>query len=176
MQRSERRPGGLAGKIFLCSIGLSLILVGGVFEWLLVRSYQHAQESRAWSEVEAVVLRSEMDERLFAGSPREYRLHLLYGYSFEGEDQTSGQYSPRGAKWTKDESAVESLRDTYPVGSTHAVWVNPDSPSVAILKHDTKAAGYTLWFPALFIMGGLGMIWGVFSNRKIRRIGANFKS
>jgi len=142
MQRSERRPGGLAGKIFLCSIGLSLILVGGVFEWLLVRSYQHAQESRAWSEVEAVVLRSEMDERLFAGSPREYRLHLLYGYSFEGEDQTSGQYSPRGAKWTKD----------------------------------TKAAGYTLWFPALFIMGGLGMIWGVFSNRKIRRIGANFKS
>ena len=167
MQRTEMRSGGLVGKIFLCSIGLSLILAGGVFEWLLLRSYRHAKESRSWPQVEAVVLRSEMDERLFAGSPREYRLNLLYGYSFEADDETSNQYSPRGCKWTKDESSVESLRDMYPVGSTHPVWVNPDFPDVAILKHDTKAAGYTLWFPALFVVGGAGMIWGVVRGRQV---------
>lgn len=166
MQRTEKGSGGLAGKIFLCSIGLSLILAGGVFEWLLVRSYQHAKESRSWPQVEALVLHSEIDERLFTGSPREYRLNLLYGYSFEGGEESSNQYSPRGSKWTKDESSVEKLRDTYPVGSTHPVWVNPAAPEIAILKHDTKAAGYTLWFTALFIIGGLGMIWGVLRKKE----------
>ncbi len=76
MLRSEKRAGGRAGKLFLCLIGLMLILVGGVFEWLMVRSYQHAKASRAWPQVEAVVLESEKEERQILGSPREYRLHL----------------------------------------------------------------------------------------------------
>lgn len=161
MQRSEKGSGGRAGKVFLCAIGLSLIFAGGVFEWLLVRSYQHAKESRAWPQEEALVLLAEIQDRQFTGSPREYRLHLLYGYSFQGDEVTSDKFSPRGSKWTKDKSAVEALRDVYSVGSTHPVWVNPEFPDVAILKHDTKAAGYTLWFPALFVVGGAGMIWGV---------------
>lgn len=149
-----------AGKLFLCLIGLMLLGIGGVFEWLLVRSYLHAKESRAWPQVEGVVLRSEVDERHFQGSPKEFRLSILYGYSFEGEDLTSGRMSPRGTKWTKEEQVVLELAEKYPEGSSHTVWVNPKRPDQGILKHDTKAAGYTLWFPALFVIGGLGIIWG----------------
>jgi len=165
MQRSEKMEGGSeggqAGRLFLCLMGGMLMLAGGVFEWLMVRSYQHATESRAWPQVEAVVLRSDRDERQILGSPREYRLDVLYGYDFGGEAISSNRFSPRGAKWTRDESVVSALKETYPVGSTHVAWVNPEAPERAILKHDTKAAGYTLWFPALFIVGGAGMVWGV---------------
>ncbi|BDS05276.1 hypothetical protein NT6N_03160 [Oceaniferula spumae] len=151
---------GRAGRIFLCLIGLMLILAGGVFEWLMIRSYQHAKASRAWPQVEALVLRSVIDERVFKGSPREFRLNVLFGYTYQGGEYTSDKISPRGAKWTKELGPVETLAAEYAPGTTHTAWVNPDQPDAAILKHDTKAAGYSLWFPGLIIIGGAGMIWG----------------
>ena len=160
MKRSEKDVNGRAGKLFLCLIGVSLIGVGAVFGWLMMRSYQHAKESRDWPQVEVLVLRSEIDERQIQGSPREYRLNLLYGYSFDDKEISTNQFSSRGAKWSKQITYVEGLRDTYTVGSTHTAWVNPVRPDGAILVHDTKAAGYTLWVPALIIFGGAGMILG----------------
>lgn len=160
-------PTNRGGRLFLCMIGLMLITVGGAFEWLMWRSYQHAKESRSWPQVEATVLRSDIDERQIQGSPREYRLNLLYGYSYGGKEITTNQFSPRGPKWTKKEDNVAQLIQEYPVGSIQTAWVNPKRPEGAILTHDTKAAGYTLWFPALFILGGLGMIYG--AMRKIGR-------
>ena len=62
----------LAGQLFLCMIGAMLLLAGGVFEWLMIRSYMHAKASRNWPEVEAVVLRSVVTERQIKGSPAEY--------------------------------------------------------------------------------------------------------
>jgi hypothetical protein len=35
--------------------------------------------------------------------------------------------------------------------------VNPAEPSFAILKTDSLAPGYSIWFPALFVVGGLGI-------------------
>lgn len=87
-----------AGKIFLCMIGLMLMFAGGVFEWLMFRSYMHAKETREWPQVEAVVLRSVIDERQIQGSPPEFRLSLLYGYTFKNEDLTSDQIAPPGCQ------------------------------------------------------------------------------
>lgn len=141
--------------------------IGAVFGWLMIRSYQHAKASRAWPQTEAVVLRSVIDQRTFKGSPTEYRLNVLFGYSYGGEEYTSDRISPRGAKWTKEAESVELLENKYAAGTTHTTWVNPADPGHAILEHDTKAAGYTLWFPALIIIGGGGMVWGA-----LRRAGA----
>ncbi len=163
----EEKNSKLAAKLFLCMIGLMLMLAGGVFEWLMIRSYLHAKESRNWPQVEAVILRSVIDERQIIGSPPEFRLNVLYGYSIESEDLTSDDISPRGAKWTKVAASVEELAKKYPAGSSHTAWVNPDQFDVAILEHDSKAAGYTVWFPALIIMGGGGMIWGAFKRPKV---------
>lgn len=156
MNRSE----GRAGRVFLCLIGVSLILVGGVFSWLMMRSYQHAKASREWPQSEALVLRSVIDERVFKGSPREFRLNVLYGFTYEGEEYTSAKISPRGAKWTREAESVARLAEKYAVGTTHTAWINPEQPEMAILEHDTKAAGYTVWFPGVIIIGGAGMIWG----------------
>jgi hypothetical protein len=37
-------------------------------------------------------------------------------------------------------------------------FVNPAQPDFAVLKPDTKAAGYSIWFPLLFVVGGLGIV------------------
>ena len=156
----------LAGKLFLAMIGVALLVVGGVFEWLMFRSYQQAKASRQWEQVEAVVIRSVIDERQVPGSPIEYRLNLMFGYSYDGEERVSDKLSPRGAKWSRSAEVVNQLADEYPTGSEHTAWVNPVQPDQAILKHDTKAAGYTLWFPALIMIGGAGMIWGAFKPER----------
>lgn len=156
----------LAAKLFLCLIGVMLMLAGGVFEWLMFRSYLHAKATREWPQVEAVVLRSVIVERQIIGSPPEFSLSILYGYHFGNEDLTSDQISPRGAKWTKDVSSVKQLASEYTKGSYHTAWVKPDRSGVAILEHDSKAAGYTLWFPALIMVGGGGMILGAFKRPK----------
>lgn len=141
------------------------MVMGLLFGWLLLRSYQHAAATREWSQVEAVILRSVVDRRQVKGSPVEYRLNLLYGYDFQSASHTSDKLSPRGAKWTKHHDSVVKLAEEFSAGSTHTAWVNPSDPGMAILRHDTKAAGYTLWFPALFIVAGGGMIWGAFRSR-----------
>jgi len=155
---------GRAARLFLCMIGAMLILIGGVFCWLMLRSYQQASESRAWPQSEALILRSVISERAIAGSPREYRLSVLFGYVYKGKEYTSEKISPRGAKWSRKIEPVTALAEEYKAGSTHTAWVNPEKPDAAILEHDTKAAGYTIWFPAVIIIGGMGMIWGAFKS------------
>lgn len=160
MSHDHQKGSGRAGVLFLCMIGLMLVLIGGIFEWLMWRSYQQAKASRSWPQAEAVILHTRVDKRQIKGSPKEFRVNILYGYTFDAKNISSNRFSPRGSKWTKDESTAKELMKTYPVGTSHQVWVDPSSPGDGILKHDTKAAGYSLWFPAVIIVGGLGMVWG----------------
>ena len=37
------------------------------------------------------------------------------------------------------------------------VYVNPADVNFTMLKPDSKAAGYSIWFPMLFVIGGLGI-------------------
>lgn len=161
----EATGSGNAGKWFLCLIAVSFMAMGLLFGWLMLRSYRKAAATEHWEQTEAVVLRCAIDQRQVKGSQPEYRLSILYGYEFRGESHTSDRLTPRGAKWTKSEESVARLAGEYAEQSAHTAWVNPDDPDEAILEHDTKAAGYTLWFPALFIVAGAGMIWGAFRGR-----------
>ncbi|MGB2403444.1 MAG: DUF3592 domain-containing protein [Akkermansiaceae bacterium] len=162
---SRSQSSGNGGRWFLCMIGILLVLIAVLFQWLMLRSYLKAKETREWTPIEAVVMRSSLEERHISGSPPEARLCIRYEYSYGGENYTSGNISTRGSKWSRERAAVTDLLTEYPVGSSHLVWVNPTSPDVAILKHDTKAAGYTLWFPAVIMVGGLGIIWGAIRGK-----------
>ena len=152
----------LSGRLFLCLIGALLLLAGGVFEWLLWRSYKNAVATRAWPEVEAAIIRAEVVERQFLGSPAEYSASVSYRFEFEGSSHESSRLSPRGTKWSKKLSGVTEQLADFPLGSAHPAWVNPEDVSMSILRHDTKAAGYTLWFPALIMVGGAGIVASAF--------------
>lgn len=149
----------LAGSLYLIVIGLVLTAIGGLFTYLLGKSYLRAKALDEWAKVECVVLESEIRERqLGPAVPVDYSFGLLYGYDFEGQPYSSEAYDIRGNANVKDRTRIVELVNRYPVGSIQECRVNPANPAEAILKADSKAPGYSIWFPILFVVGGLGVV------------------
>lgn len=144
--------------VFLVMLGLVIAGVGGLFTVLLGMSYMRAVDQRAWPQVEGVVLSSEMEEyKHDEFSPMEYRLKILYGYVWKNESKTGERYGFRGNPNYNKRNKIAELVEAYPVGKKTMVYVNPADVNFAMLKPDSKAAGYSIWFPMLFVIGGLGI-------------------
>lgn len=160
----QTRKGNKAGAIYLMGIGLFLMLLGGVFTWLMVRSFEHASDTRKWIETPCLIIRSEVAERSVDHIGVEFQWEVAYKYQFDGEDYIGEKYKPRGQKWTGDRAIAQGYVEQYPLDSKQVCFVNPHKPSSAILDHDSKAAGYSAWFPMLFVVGGIGMFVGALKN------------
>lgn len=158
----------IAGRLFLVGIGLMLALAGGVFVALMWRSYQRAERVIHWPEVQAIVLQSEVEERQIPGSAPEFRFDVLYGYEWQGKDYTSEQYSLRGSKWSSRKDEAEELVKEFPASSQIKCRVDPDNPSHAVLKRESKGPLYSIWFPAIFVVGGLGIAVRAIMNKPQR--------
>jgi len=148
------------GAVFLFMMGLFLLLLGSGFCWLLWSSFSRASATRTWAEVEARVTSSRPEDRQLLGANKEFRWHVAYRYYYEGKEYVSKLHTPRGSKWGQHRSDVDECVEKYPEGLSTICFVNPALPEIAILEHDTKAAGYSIWFPALFAVGGLGIMVG----------------
>jgi hypothetical protein len=156
MSNSQR-----AGSWYLTVIGLALCFIASIFLWLMMRSYMRAREMTTWPQVACLILSSEVEEnRIAENVAPDFRLAVLYRYQFQGKDYESPLWSLRGSMPRTEKSAVEKLVKQFPQGSQQTCWVNPRHPEIAVLKIDSRAAGYSLWFPGLFFLGGVGMIWG----------------
>lgn len=153
-----------AGAVYLLGIGIFLMLIGGVFGWLMWRSYGNAVTTRHWDEIPCLIIQSEVESRTVDRISTEYSWAVEYQYQVGEEIFVSRKSTMRGAKWTKEiENAEERVKE-FPVGSERVCYVNPEKREQSILIHDTKAAGYTIWFPGLFAIGGLGMCVGAVRN------------
>jgi len=156
-----------AGKWYLTAVGLSLCFISGLFIALMVRSYVRAKDMTNWPQVPCLILQSSVEEQRIGNTAApEYRLQVLYRYDFSGNTYESRLWSLRGSMPRNDKTTVEGLVATYSSGSMTQCWVNPQMPTQAVLKLDTQAAGYTLWFPGLFFLGGVGMIIGAWKAPK----------
>ncbi|MEO1856806.1 MAG: DUF3592 domain-containing protein [Rubritalea sp.] len=155
-----------AGAIYLFGIGLFLFFLGAGFCWLLAKSFGNASDTREWVETPCLIIRSEIGKRSDVNIAAEYRWEVAFKYQFEGEDNIGETYKPRGQRWHKSTDKVKQLLVEYPVDLQTVCFVNPVKPTdpskqrQAILAHDTKAAGYSIWFPALFSVGGIGIMVG----------------
>ncbi|MFT4176196.1 MAG: DUF3592 domain-containing protein [Luteolibacter sp.] len=149
-----------AGRWFLAGLGLLLALVGAVFVWLMARSFDRAREMRNWPEVPCEILVSELAERqIDPNYPSEYSQKLAYGYEWQGRAYTGDHSSLRGNAWTSIRPVAEKRVAEYPAGSTSTCRVDPENPEVSVLKPDSLAPGYSIWFPAIFLVGGLVMAY-----------------
>ncbi|GAA5117211.1 DUF3592 domain-containing protein [Luteolibacter yonseiensis] len=147
-----------AGRWYLAIIGLSLALVGGLFVWLMGRSFLRAREMRSWPEVACVILSSEVEERKHdENSPPEFRHALSFGYEWKGTPHTGDHLTLRGSPWSSNRALIEQRVSELPAGKSALCHVNPAAPDSAVLKTDSLAPGYSIWFPALFVIGGLGI-------------------
>jgi hypothetical protein len=151
----------------LVATGLCTALLGALFVWLLARSYLQAKAMREWPEVECVILSNEIRERLHdPHSPREYQVEVLYGYEWQGEAKTGNRLTLRGNPWTSKPNLAEKRAAEFPSGMRTTCRVDPTNPDFAVLKPDSLAPGYSIWFPALFVIGGLGMALRALIHRK----------
>jgi hypothetical protein len=140
-----------------------LVLAGGVFCGLMWRSFSRARDMSHWPEVPCVILRSETDERrLGPAVATEFQFAVLFGYEWQGERFESDLLSLRGSPWQSEPQAAREWCASYPVGSQATCRVNPRHPATAVLRIDSRAPGYSLWFPAIFVVAGSGIIAGSF--------------
>jgi hypothetical protein len=139
-------------------MGLSTALIGAVFVWLMARSYLRAREMRTWPEVQCVILSNEIQERVHdPQSPREFRVDVQFGYEWHGTPRTGDHLTLRGNPWTSKRELAGNRAAEYPPGTATTCRVDPNNPDFAVLKPDSLAPGYSIWFPTLFVIGGLGI-------------------
>lgn len=155
-RRPEATPGG---RWYLVALGLMLTVIGGLFVWLMARSYLRAHEMRAWPEEACVILTSEIEERVHdPQSPPEYRQAVSFGYEWQGEPHTGNLLTLRGCPWSSNRGLAEARAAKYPVGKTTTCRVDPENPGFAVLQPDSLAPGFSIWFPGLFVVGGLVIV------------------
>lgn len=149
---------GIGGFLYLAFIGLALAILGGAFVLILGRGYLRAKETREWPTVPAVVMVSQVGERqLGQDVPREYTHELIYEYRFEDKVYRGERLKRRDNPFFKEEAKILPEVERWKVGSQVEAFVNPGDPEEALLEHETKAPGYSIWFPGLFLVGGLGV-------------------
>jgi len=151
---------GIGGLVYLAFIGLALAVLGGIFVAILGRGYLRASETRDWPQVPAVVIESRLGERKLGSSvPLEYFHELVYEYRFEEKFYRGERTKRRKNPFLKEKAGVQAEVDRWKVGMKTEAWVNPENPGEAVLDHDTKGPGYSIWFPGLFLVGGLGVFF-----------------
>jgi len=139
-------------------MGLGITLVGWVFAQYLWGSYERAAVMNNWVETPCMVEATHIDDTQLnqRGVPK-YILTITYRYEFEGQEHTSDRYK-RLPTEASDPRKVKAKEKKYPVGEASICYVNPEDSDFAVLKKDSKAGLYSIWFPGLFIVGGAGMI------------------
>ena len=155
---NHHEPSPRAGGIFLLGLGLLLAAIGALFVWVMAASAIRAKETRSWPQVPATILVSEIEERQHdPTSPIEYRHHIVFGYEWESQRFSSDQASLRGNPWSSKRDVVLERARRYLPGDVVVCHINPADPTFAILEPDSMAPLYSIWFPGLFVLGGLVM-------------------
>jgi hypothetical protein len=154
IDKKTNRAFSLFGSIFF---GLSVAIIGSIFVYGLLVAYGKAKETRSWEETTCLVVKSEVQEvRPTPNSPFYYVSLVEYLYNYGGEERI-GKSIKRVDGASSDRKRAEKKIMPFPEGKRTHCWVNPDSPDKAILKQSTLAPLYTIWFPGLFVIAGLGI-------------------
>ena len=160
------KPLPQAGSRWLAVLGLVLALMGVIFTGVLLHSWQLAEETRAWTATPAKILSSQvLPDHPTPNSPVKYRAVVRYEYQVGGAIFHADRiHRSNGPNANKEDA--EALREEYTPGQAITCWVNPADPGFAVLKHDSRAPLYTIWFPLLFVAGGLRMAWGAMRRKR----------
>ena len=155
---TPKPPVNVAGRIWKAFLGLGIAIAGWVFALYLWGSYERAAVMDSWIEVPCLIEATNIDDSQLnqRGVPK-YILTITYRYTHEGKERISDRYK-RLPTESSDPRKVKAKEKKYLVGEESVCYVNPEDPDFAVLRKDSKAGLYSIWFPCLFIVGGAGMI------------------
>ena len=153
----------LGSLLWGLALGAAVAAAGGVFCYLLTVAYQRAMETRGWTETPCEIFASSVREfRPTPHSPMNYEAAVQYSYFFDGK-QFEGRRVRRGDGAGGNRAKAEKVVAAFPVGPA-TCWVDPADPEGAVLDHTSKAALYSIWFPGLFVVGGIGIMVAAVRN------------
>lgn len=144
-------------RLWLGLMGGAFALLGGFFCWYLGHHFLVAKAMEAWPKVPATILAAEIEPGLTQHGTAKFTLNLRYRYQWEGQAHEGRRLKRRPIEGS-DRPSVETWLNQYPVGSEKTCYVNPADPNFAVLIPDSKAALYSLWLPAFFLISGLFLI------------------
>ena len=75
-------------------------------------------------------------------SSDSYALSLTYAYSFDGRQQFGSRYSFFDSEQSTSREVIQSLADSYPVGTKSVCFVNPKAPAESILIRGFTLAAF----------------------------------
>jgi Protein of unknown function (DUF3592) len=157
-RRRISRTNDILGRLWKTGMGLTLMAVGGVFVLYLWNSYKRAAALDDWIPVTGEILRAEVvKDGLNQRGMTKYLASVRYEYTFEGT-RYDGDRLARLPVTGSDPAKLAKRIKPYQVGEATLLYVNPAAPAESMLKKDTKAALYSIWFPCLFVIGGAGMV------------------
>ena len=166
MAETEPKTTSNAGNLYLIFLGLLLLLMGAGFMFVMWLSYVRANTTRDWPRVTCNMISSARFAEERTPGKMEYQWRGQYEYSIDGKQYMADRYELRGAKWTTKVEKVDEIVETFPAGAEATCFVDPANHAYSILKHDSRGAGYSIWFPGLFAVGGVGMIVGALRKWK----------
>ncbi|HQZ28552.1 MAG TPA: DUF3592 domain-containing protein [Verrucomicrobiales bacterium] len=151
-------PSQIPSRIWKSLMGLFLIGIGSIFVEYLWHSYLRAAAMDHWIETPCRIVSMTVDDKELnqRGLPK-YVFEVVYAFDFNLLPYTGSRVKRLPTEVSDPRKLKEYIED-YAVGTETTCFVDPDAPERAVLKKDSKAALYTLWFPCLFIIGGAGMI------------------
>lgn len=142
-------------------MGSFLIAAGLFFAWRMWLSYEKAQVTRRWAQVPCRIVSSRVvSERPTPNSAPAHRMEVRYEYGQGGTTHHSTRIRQVEAAPSQHLEDVRQKQQNYPPGSSQVCFVNPAAPDEAVLEHASRAALYSIWFPLLFVAGGVGMVRG----------------
>lgn len=165
MAPQAKPPLNLGGRLWKSLMGLMLVGVGSIFVQYLWNAYNRAAKMDEWVEVPCLITAMDVDDKELnqRGMPK-YVFKVAYQFELEGKTYT-GNRLKRLPTEVSDPRKLKDSIEAYAVGTKTVCHVDPDAPELVVLKKDSKAALYAIWFPCLFIIGGAGMILSALFRR-----------
>ena len=156
---SSSAPSGCLAIFFLI-----FLIVGAAVMWFLfVRPALRVVKAQAWPSVDCSVIESQVEESSDSDGTT-YRAKVVTAYSFNGGEYRSGSYDFSGSVYSSGYDGKAEIVARYPVGTRTTCYVNPETPSEAVIARDFRATYLFGLFGLLFFLPGLfGLIW-VFSG------------
>lgn len=138
-------------------MGLAIAAAGGFFLWFLWKNFDVATEMDPWVETPCQILAATVDDsQINQHFETVYEFQVSYRYEFDGETYLGEQVKSKELT-SGVPKKLEKWQRRFVSGEASVCYVNPKDPEEAVLVRDTKASIYSLWFPGLFVVGGLGM-------------------
>lgn len=154
---SAKPPANWGGRLWMAGMGLFLAAAGAFFMWYLWKNFYVAEEMDHWVETPCEILAVTVDDsQIDQHFETKYEFQVSYRYDFEGESHLGEQVKSKPIV-SGVEKKMEKWQRRFQPGKSVTCFVNPDMPEEVVLVRDTKASIYSLWFPGLFVVGGLGV-------------------